>query len=314
MILSDVDKIVEMFSTVKKYFYLIERRGWTGIIPGFHADIKLVEDEEFFEATKKKFPNAIVLRIAGADFVNTDKFKPLKLEKKYDGIQISAWQNFKRPELFFGGAKILPKKKFIKFGHLFFGGKDKEELKLKNKWVSLSKKSLPNVFLPYGSLKDNYGLPQTPEEVNKIINSAKIGILTSKVEGINRFKLECLSANIPVMVPEDANYALKKHINKQTGILYSPSPEGFSKAMKIIEDKYYSFSPRRYILKNTGNHLAIKKLKKALKSLAKRDKRKNIYKKISWDGRNESLLWEDKAVKYLQEELNKIQNFKRKFK
>ena len=127
-----------------------------------------------------------------------------------------------------------------------------------------------------------------------------MGIITSKVEGINRFKLECLSANIPVLVPNDANVPLRKHINNKTGIFYEPTPEGLAKAIKEVEKNYYSFSPREYVLKNTGNKISLTKLKKALELLAKRDNTKNIYKNIFWDGRNQSLLWEENAMKFLE--------------
>ena len=310
MILSDVDDVLNQFPNLRDYFYIIERRGWEGRNPSKYADIKLVEDLSVLKETKQKFPNAILLDMAGADFVDVKNFKPLKTKKEYTGIQISAWQSFKRPELFFNGIKLLPEKKFLKFGHLFYGGEDKEELKYKNKFVFLAKKNIPNVDLPYANLKDNKNLPSNPKVINKFINKSKMGILTSRVEGVNRFKLECFSANIPVLVPKDANVPLKKHINNKTGIFYEPSPEGLARAIKKVEENYNSFSPRRYILRNTGNKISLEKLKKALELLAERDNCKNIYKNIYWDGRNQSLLWEDKAKKFLKKT---IKNWKMKF-
>lgn len=300
MILSDVDEVVKQYPELKTYFYLIERRGWEGMNLSEQADIKLVEDSSMLDKTEKRFPNTIVLDIAGGDFVDIENFKPLKIEKQYTGIQISAWQKFKRPELFFNGVKLLPDKKFIKFGHLFYGGQDKKELAYKNEWVSFSKENCPNVSLPYGELQNNKNLPNNPKIINKLINKSKMGVLTSKVEGINRFKMECLSANIPVLVPDDANIPLKKHINNQTGLLYEPTPEGLAKAITYVENNYNSFSPREYVLRNTGNKVSIDKLKNALKLLAERDKSKNIYKDIYWDGRNQSLIWEEKAFKLIK--------------
>lgn len=308
MILSDVDLTLKEFPKLKEYFYLIERRGWEGINLSEHADIKLIEDSSVWEETKKRFPNAILLDIAGADFVDTENFKPLNTSKEYTGIQISAWQKFKRPELFFNGTKLLPEKRFLKFGHLFYGGKDKEELKYKDLFVLSAKENFQNVEILGGNSEDNRDLPNDPKLVNELINKAKIGILTSKVEGINRFKLECLSANIPVIVPKDVNIPLKKHINDKTGIFYEPSPEGLAEAIKKVEENYNKFSPREYVLKNTGNKISLEKLKLALQKLAKRDGGKNIYTNVYWDGRNQSLIWEEKAKIFLKGVMEKIQN------
>lgn len=308
IILSDVDSVLDKFSNIKDYFYIIERRGWEGINPSKSADIKLVEDISVWRETKKKFPDAILLDLSGADFVNVRNFKPIRAKKEYTGIQISAWQKFKRSELFFEGIRLLPEKKFLKFGHLFYGGKNKEELEYKKNFILFAKKNLPNLDIPYSNLKNNKNLPNDPKLINKFINKSKMGILTSKVEGVNRFKLECLSANIPVLVPNDANTPLKKHINNKTGVFYELSPKGLAEAIKKVEKNYNSFSPRKYILKNTGDKISLEKLKKALELLAKRDNCKNIYSDIYWDGRNQSLLWEDKAEKFLErtiEELDK---------
>lgn len=306
IIMSDVDSTLVKFPTIKDYFYIIERRGWEGINMSKYADIKLVEDLSVWKETTKKFPEAILLDIAGADFVDTDKFKPLNIEKEYTGIQISTWQKFKRPELFFYGIKLLPDKKFLKFGHLIYG--NEEELNYKNKFIHLSRKDSLNVDLPYADLRDNKGLPNDSEEINLLINKSKMGILTSKIEGINRFKLECLSANIPVLVPNDVNTPLKKHINDKTGLFYDPTPEGLAEAINIVEENYSSFSPREYVLRNTGSKNSMVKLKKALESLAKRDGSKNIYQAIYWDGRNQSLIWEDRAENFIRDILNTIKS------
>ncbi|MDP1728692.1 MAG: hypothetical protein Q8L27_00630 [archaeon] len=93
IIMSDVDNTLREFPNLKDYFYIIERRGWEGINPSEYADIKLVEDLSVWEKIKQRFPKAILLDLAGADFVDTDNFKPLDINKEYTGIQISAWSS-----------------------------------------------------------------------------------------------------------------------------------------------------------------------------------------------------------------------------
>src|SRR5690606_16784002 len=100
IIASQVDYLVKLRPKLKKYFYIIERRGWRGLNDSVFCDIKLVEDLSLWEETLKKFPDKICLNIGPADFVDTKAFFPIKnCKKKYTGIQIASWDEFKRPEL-----------------------------------------------------------------------------------------------------------------------------------------------------------------------------------------------------------------------
>ena len=216
IILSQIDHVIQSLPYIKDYFYTIERRSWRGLNESVHADIKLIEDLSFWDETIKKFPNAICLDIGPADFVDTESFYPTGEEKKYTGIQISSWDSFKRPFLFVSACALLPHRNFIKIGHFVRNG-NPEEIAIRDQCLELTEKSGANIVYPYGSQNDNHLMPKSKKEVNKMLNSVSIGILTSQVEGINRFKMECLSANIPFLVAKDAAYPTKKHINDSTG-------------------------------------------------------------------------------------------------
>ncbi|MBU3906668.1 MAG: glycosyltransferase [Nanoarchaeota archaeon] len=295
IILSQLDYVVETLPKIKDYFYTIERRGWRGLNESKHADIKLVEDLSFWNETIEKFPNAICLDMGPADFVDTDSFYPLREKKKYIGIQISSWDNFKRPFIFISACALLPHRNFIKLGHFVRKG-NLEEIAVRNQCLELTKKSGAKIDYPYGNLNDNELMPKSKEEVNRLINSASMGILTSNIEGINRFKMECLAANVPFLVSKDAAYPTKKHINESTGILFEPTPEGLAKAIEELNNKLGSMKPREYILKNTGKKISSGKLREALRKLTKRDNQEFNFEDIEWDGRNESLIWGRKKL------------------
>jgi len=295
LILSQLDYIIETIPKIKNYFYTIERRGWRGLNESIHADIKLVEDLSFWDETIKKFPNAICLDIGPADFIDTDSFYPIDMPKKYTGIQISSWDSFKRPFLFISGCALLPHRSFIKIGHFVRNGNE-EEIALRDKCIELTTKSKANITYLYGDHDNNNLMPKSKEEINALLNSASIGILTSQVEGINRFKMECLASNIPVLIPEDAAYPTKKHINESTGLLFKPTPEGLAKAIEELNNKLGSINPREYVLKNTGKKISLGKLKDALKKLTERDNQEFIFEDIDWDGRNDSLIWGRKKL------------------
>jgi glycosyltransferase involved in cell wall biosynthesis len=297
LLLNRCDMFCEEIPDIKDFFYLVERNGWYGANLNKNADIKLVEDLRTLEQTRHDFPNAILLEFANADFVDTDIFRPLEVsptEKKYTGIQISAWEKFKRHDLFVTAAALLPEKKFIKFGHFWNQGPqnlDTSGIQLKRETVSLSKKLGADIEYPFEDRDTNDQLPVDSASMNVMINKARMGILTTEKEGVNRFKMECLSANIPFLVPEDVSWPTKKHINDTTGIFFKPTPKDLANAIRYVEDNYAQFSPRKYILSHTGIHIATEKLKEALRTLAVRDGSKEQFDGIFWDGRNASMLW-----------------------
>lgn len=297
LILSQCDYVVSKINKLKKYFFIIERRAWEGLNESKEADIKLIEDLSYLNETKKLFPKKILLDIGPADFVDIDSFKPLNIKKEYTGIQISSWDKFKRPFLFLKGISLLQKDRFIRLGHMVKNGQ-KEELDLVNRVKDFIKeKNLINLDIPYLNTKDNSLLPKTKSQINLFLNKAKVGILTTKVEGINRFKMECLSSNIPVLVPKDASFPTKKHINEKTGILFDPTPEGLKGAINFAKKNYKKFSPRKYVLKNTGIKNSLKKLIDSLNLISGTE---NKFDEIYWDGRNQSLEWGDKLIKKLK--------------
>jgi hypothetical protein len=304
IILNKVDEITKVIPELKEYFYIIERRGWEGISESKTADIKFVDDLSTWEETKKRFPNAVLLDIGAPDFIDTEAFRPLGVEKDYDGIQISSWDEFKRPFLFIQGAALIPNRRFLRLGHYINKGTPKERA-LRNDCLEMTKKLGANIEFPFGNADSNEEMPKNKDDINLYINSAKMGILTTKAEGINRFKLECLSADIPVLIPSDTSYPTKKHINDDTGLLFDPSPESLAEAVEYVISHRSQFNPREYVLKNTGINQSLKKLKKALSSVCEKDGAEFIFDNIYWDGRNQSLLWGITALKKIKEVIEK---------
>lgn len=297
-ILSQVDNVIERMPFLKDKFYLVERRGWRGLNDSRYADIKLVEDLSFLEETKKLFPNCICLDIGPADFVDTDCFKPINVKKEYAGIQISQWAEFKRHQLFILATSILKERKFLKFGHFVLGGK-KSERAYRDSLIGLSKKNKANIDFPFSDVTSNKCLPSEKEEINEIINKASMGILTAQIEGINRFKMECLSADIPVLIASDACCPTKKHINSLTGEFFEPTPEGLAKTIEKVLKNISNYHPRQYIIKNTGRKNSLIKLKNALREICLRDNIEYRFNDIDWDGRNQSLIWGKQVFKEL---------------
>lgn len=297
IILSHREEDTELLEFLKEYFLIIERRGWYNINFSEIADIKLIENGALLDKTKRIFPNCILLDLSDADFVNTDTFIPLGNQKMYSGIQIANWMKFKRHELFMEGVKLLPDHKFIKFGN-YVNNDGLSEYSFKSSLID-KYRDLKNVHFPFANAISNKELPFNAKRINAFINMAKIGIMTSSEEGINRFKTECMSANIPFLIASDANYPLKKHLNEQTGMLFDPTPEGLSDAIRNVLYNYNSFSPREYIIRYSGLNRSLNQLKEAVKRLCHQENQPYRFDEIYYDGRNETLSWGNQAINLL---------------
>jgi hypothetical protein len=308
LVASCPDDLCKQVPKVKNYYYLIERKGWEGINDSEHADIKLVEDIRTLEETQRRFPDAILLDLAGGDFVDVDCFRPIGIEKEYDGIQISAWQRFKRPRLIVQAGALIPHRRFVQFGHFFNDGKNLEEIALKEQIIGMTKDLGANVDHPYGNLKTNEGLPNNPDVINYWINRSRVGILSTKVEGVNRFKMECMSADIPMLVAGDVSYSTLKHMNEQTGLIFEPTPEGLAKAVEDVLSCPERFSPRDYVLANTGSKNSLRKLREALREVSAKENQAYHFDGIIYDGRNQSLIWEENAIRYMKDKIGEIES------
>ena len=299
LILSQVDSVVEQLPFVKDSFYLIERRGWRGLNESKYADIKLVEDLSLWDETIKKFPKSICLDIGPADFVDISSFRPINIPKNYDGIQISHWTDFKRPEMLIRAGALIPHRNFLKLGHFEKGG-TQEEYQYRDLNMRLARELNANIQFPFSDAETNKDFPRNKEDMNIYINRARLGILTTKVEGINRFKMECLSAGIPFLVPNDTSYPTKKHTNQETGAEFEPTPEGLAKTIEEVLNNLERYNPRGYIERTTGKPIALAKLRGALEKVCERDCVQNRFLDIDWDGRNQSLIWGENVFKELK--------------
>jgi glycosyltransferase involved in cell wall biosynthesis len=297
VILTDGDDICRALPDVRSHFFIIERRGWRGMNKARCADIKMVEDLTTWEKTRRRFPGVILLDIASADFVDPDVFQPLGKERIYTGIQIARWDRFKRHELFVRAAGLLPEHRFLKFGHFALRGTPAEK-RLREKIISLAERLRARIEFPDAEAESNQDLRFSAKRVNRLINQCRMGILTSRDEGINKFKLECMSAGVPVLVPDDACPPLRKHVTPETGLFYKPSPAGLAKAVRICLETYPAFRSRDYVLENTGCRRSVFKLRHALAELCAREGVKPYFQDVFWDGRRH--FWGERALDELR--------------
>jgi glycosyltransferase involved in cell wall biosynthesis len=298
-VLSEVDEFVKVVPGLRDVFYLVERRAWAGVNVSRHADVKLIEDLPETEAAQRLAPHAITLPIAPADFIDTDQFRPFEVPRRIDALQISRWDAFKHHELFVRAASLLPERRFVLFGHFAERG-TRSERAVKARVVAEARRIAPNLKLPFARARNNRPLTRDPRRICAVLNRARMGVLTSQLEGVNRFKMECLACGVPVLVRQDACWPLRKHVEDRTGVFYEPTPEGLAAAIRRVLAHAESFSTRSYVLEHSGMRRSLGVLESALNTLAGRGGHPPYFSRLRWTGRNESLLWGRQAVAALR--------------
>ena len=298
LIINHVDPVLDLFPELKQCFFVIERHGWYGPNEGTKADIKLVEDLSTWEASRRASPAAVLLDIGPADFVDHAAFRPLGRRAEYDVIQISCWSARKRIELFIDAAARLQHLKFVHLGHFENNG-TVEEYAYMEQCLERAERIAKNISFPLRGITKNEDLPTETAKINEWINLSRIGVLTAMSEGINRFKMECLAADRPVLVANDVAVPTRKHIDRETGALFEPTADALAESIVSMLERRDELHPRRYVLANTGKTNSLSKLKSALREICDATNGWYHFDGIDWDGRNQSLLWGDHALRLL---------------
>lgn len=300
LILNQVDRVLAHFPWLKSTFILIEIRGWYGINESTQADIKLVEDNSTLVETRRQFPQAIILDLGFGDFVDTDAFRPIDTNIDFDVIQIASWTPRKRFDLLVETAAMLPAVRFVQFGH-FENNCSATERAYFSECVEKARRLNANITFPY-TPEDWLAkrAPTTKELVNDWINRTKIGLLTTSSEGHNRFKMECFSANRPVVGCNDICAPTRKYFNRLTGELVAPRPDALAAAVLRVLKNVSTFSPRDYVLRHSGKRRSLTLVKQALALYCRRENISYRFDDIEWDGRNRSLAWSHNALAVLR--------------
>jgi glycosyltransferase involved in cell wall biosynthesis len=305
LILNHVDEVCQHFPTLKNQFILIERIGWHGMCCAKNADIKLIEDPSTLEKTRRNFPKDSLLFFCNADFVDDTSFVPNGSTPEFDVIQIACWSPRKRIELFIKAAAKLPHLSFVQMGHFEHNGTS-EELGYREKCIQLAQKLGAKIYFPFRNQTCNNDLPNSKEEINDWINRARIGVLTATPEGCNRFKMECLAADRPMLIASDAGATTQRHINEKTGSLFKPTARALATAITRMLATRAQYSPRSYLLQHSGRSVVVPILQSALKRHCEKLGIDDSFTDIDWDGRNSEFLWGEAAWARLKETMARL--------
>lgn len=296
---------------VADYFWIIERRGWCGPSRSRGAHVTLVDDipaqrrwdrvssmvRVAMDLTPWPMSNAAPTRlpISNADFIDTDAFAPDGRPKKHDVIMVARWDSFKRHDLLLDAFGILAARRSdvrgVLVGHRTAGqsmAARRSRAYEKRVVARIRDERLP-IDLPFSE-----GMVTSAEDCTKatmaaLINGARMGVILSKAEGVNRFKMECISCNVPVIVCADACWTLRKHVTPQTGMVVPRRADALADAILAIKGGM-AFTPRAHVLATSGCVNSMRMLQQSIDELDVAAGHPPAAVS-SYDGRNNTLVW-----------------------
>lgn len=166
----------------------------------------------------------------GPEFAAIDQFRPLGTTKDVDLIYVAAAQPYKRHDILFDALAQLPRD--IRALCVFGYGEDADALRHRASDLNLSVEFV--------------GPPGVPiDEVNRLMNRAKFGVVCGIDDGAPAILTEYMLAGLPVL----ANAALRcglQFILPETGMI-APTT-GFADGIREMLQTYGDFRPRDAVL------------------------------------------------------------------
>jgi glycosyltransferase involved in cell wall biosynthesis len=191
----------------------------------------------------------------GPEFAGVDQFRPLGMPKDYDLIYVAAAQPYKRHDLLFDALEQCPHdvRALCVFGY----GEMADALRADAAARGLS--------------VDFVGPPGVAfDEVNRLMNRAKFGVVCGRDDGAPAILTEYMLAGLPVLA--NAELVCGRHyIQPETGTL--ASPDNFAAAIMTMREEYAAFAPREAVLAQWTWHHSIAKLQPLIVQAQRRKRR-----------------------------------------
>jgi glycosyltransferase involved in cell wall biosynthesis len=201
--------------------------------------------------------NLIPTPVSNNWWVDHRIFRPLAdATKDVDVIMVAGWANFKQHHEFFRALARL-RKTGVRLRTVIIGypmSQTRDDVCQRAKYYGI----LDQLEI-YESI--------TPDEINHHLNRAKVNIIWSRKEGVNRAIIEGLFAGTPCILRKGFNYGYHyPYMNTSTGC-YSAQSDLPERLLWMI-DNYRSFSPRDWVLKHMSCEVATAILSESIKTVA----------------------------------------------
>jgi glycosyltransferase involved in cell wall biosynthesis len=258
-------KFFDIYQIAEQY-YLVLEPSWSGYCD---LDILCYAQYDFpvfvqsFEPRDATFirhtqSNLIPVPTAANWWIDHRMMQPLPtIKKDVDIIMIASWARFKRHQWFFSSLRRLQQSKGEKPRVVLVGYPTdctRDDIFMLAKYFGVHKQIEMYEWL-------------SPEEVNQQLNRAKVNVVWSRKEGVNRAIIEGMFAGVPCILRDGFNYGYHyPYINSQTGCF--ASERHLSQQLLWMIQNYHQFSPREWVMANMTCQHATKIIGEAIQHIA----------------------------------------------
>jgi glycosyltransferase involved in cell wall biosynthesis len=195
------------------------------------------------EILSKTQSNLIPVPVAANWWVDDRLFYPIaETAKDVDAVMVAGWGDYKRHASFFRALREA-RNRGRKLSALLLGyplDRSMSDIMQQAAYFGVADQIEAHEWIPY-------------DRINEFLNRAKVCVLWSRREGVNRAIIEAMFAGLPCIVREGFNYGYHyPYINDQTGSFATEA----SLPEKLIQlsDNYRQFSPRSWVETNMSCH------------------------------------------------------------
>lgn len=311
IVCNEVDHFLREIPGLGECFWLVQRWGWRGANRSNGADVMLVDDipaqrrwnvvSAAIRRLRARTPwptvgnPPVFLQVSNADFVDTESFAPDGRPKTHDVIMVARWEPFKAHDLLLDAVALLVRRNVairgVMVGHL--AATTTKDLRASLAYHARILGRIRHERLPIDLPLAN-GIALDAADLSKAsmmarINAARVGVVLSKTEGLNRFKMECLACDVPVIICSDACWTLRRHITPQTGLQVPRRAEALAEAILAARARH-ALRPRERILATSGCDRSMRALQETIDRLDARGGHPPSPVR-RYDGRNSTLVW-----------------------
>ncbi len=224
-----------------------------------HIDVFLTGSVEQEDEIRRRHPGAVTAMLPiGPDFASPETFRPLDIRKTVDLIYVAAAQPYKRHDILFDAMAGLPGT----VSALCVMGYGEDAQRLRDEAVA---RGLNISFVgPPGVSHD---------EVNRLMNTARIGLVCGENDGAPAILTEYMLAGLPVLANERLRCGLQ-YIRPTTGMTAAASDFGQAiLQMLAATDRY---GPRHEVLDNWSWPHSVDRLGEAIATARARRKMERV--------------------------------------
>ena len=269
------------FDKIRRDYYLVLEPSWAGtcdpsILMFWRNSIckdvvvQAIEPKDY-NFIKKMGGNLAPIDIGSGDWVDQNIFSfDIGVKKEFDLIMVSNWAIHKKHVALFKALSQIGIKLSVVLIGFESGGRTK-----KNIIQEIAHYNLNHIEF---NVIENISAKMVSEYLKK----SKVYLLLSKKEGPNKAIIESFFVNVPAIVYDKFIGGAQMRINNKTGILssYKELPNNIMYMVK----NFNKFTPRDWILKNSGSTMSTKKLNNVLMGLALQNNEnweKSIFEKVN---------------------------------